>query len=1604
MSTIYNLTSSSSVADPSNASAYIRIEGGLVLGNDSYCTLAAWVGGTHYYVGDIVSHSGTAYYCTTANTDASFTVGNWASLGSTGSYAYWYSYDSFGGSRRYWPGCGLTFLATTGVIQLCAYYRSDFQPAYRLAIDGVDQNPVLPLVSGNWLWVTLWANPAGTTPFVDSAATWNGTNTITSSSTTTPVVNQYLAFDETGAIGQITGVSGSSGAWTITLSGTPYSGSYPAAGTYVVSSGGLLDSANQHCYTTTNGAGATWIYQVRTIGGTGINPAAWGVRPSVLYYGDSITQGQNSSVTSEGIPDEGTNWTHLTASRLFGSGPTVAKGLYGYQTINRGITSTTVYDSENYDTGFNGDATARLQNLAKISTAVGSGGLGLPAPSVVCVLYGTNDVQEEPAYPSDYTSANCYPAYSDMLLNATNGLSVLWPLALIVCQRLLYRSARGTDQWGDQSTGTLAEGTYTFSRAQFSTEIQAIATGIGSKHVVVAEGMFNAYESADVYYSGTSYRGNDGLHPSPNDYGNYAMLALAGSPPAWVSGANYTAGFGSGLSAVFGEFVSYQGATYQCISSVSGTTPPPADSVHWKAAPVGLGWDILAYLNWSTGTPSGSPTGMTTITVASTGAVGGIGLITYQYYRSTTSGITGSSLSGATNLVLADSGLSAGTTYYYTLAATDANGNTVYSAQSAGITTLSQSIPNLVPNKTWINLAMVDYNSSSWMLAPTAVIYGATGNGAGYANNDVVTLVGGYFTTAARFKLTVVGGNVTAATLIDSGEYAWGQYATPNYPSNPASVTGGTGAGLKLTLSWGGGTSLNDAGAWVAENIDLIDDPGNAIIPYLAAQTNAQLLGYEEYFSQYIDDGSGSLDPANANLQAWCAANFALYGFTSAAAYYETMFLHYATPTAVDMNDGNGPITLPGYGGAYSDSTPAPLGSRVPAGYTQGGWLGNVGLPCKVGSRVVMNVGNPNYQAWRTAWSTSFLSSNGYTGLFIDDSQEGCSATPFIPYLGYTVVPSGTPVFYEYSSSTSLAVGESSYAADYVACVAATASRFAGNYAICANVGNYPTNWTALFPYVTSLFREFLINPVSPAFLTCLNTIAPAQVAGLANIVIGVNLSDKNGCNGVLNYPGYFYDDWAISVLAQYYLMAMPADYFCNQVVNQGDPTLFFDFGALHYNVGSPISSGNTPVVSSQGTTGCYVFATGLDPSSPYQDSGSGAWAPYGSQYKLTDNTKNWANNWAGAWLQDSAGRLYNVVSSTTTTITVSNTPGHAPSSDGVYGVATYYYTVYARQYSNSLMLFKSSSSSSAGLTVAAATVAIPGSGYTNGDIVTVANNSGAGVNAYGAAPAFKLSVSGGLVVTGATLYNGRAGNYSTAPSGPVSVIGGTGLGLTLNLTMTGTSSLTTHAGLPASPTGNWYFLNADFSGTVAPTTPITTISLSTGKAAILVSSPTSPSSGGSAPVISSGGNPSNDTVNAGGTATFTAAATGSPTPTVQWQVSTDGGISFANTSDGALYSGSTTGTLTITGATVGMNGYEYQAVFTNTSGTATTTAATLTVNANVTATLSLSCKKAKCSMLLGLPVTCSLTSKLAKPRCALGIGRFASLAGSGLGLGLGYD
>ena len=94
------------------------------------------------------------------------------------------------------------------------------------------------------------------------------------------------------------------------------------------------------------------------------------------------------------------------------------------------------------------------------------------------------------------------------------------------------------------------------------------------------------------------------------------------------------------------------------------------------------------------------------------------------------------------------------------------------------------------------------------------------------------------------------------------------------------------------------------------------------------------------------------------------------------------------------------------------------------------------------------------------------------------------------------------------------------------------------------------------------------------------------------------------------------------------------------------------------------------------------------------------------------------------------------------------------------------------------------------------------------------------------------------------------------------------------------------------------------------------------------------------APTIST--NPQSQSAVTGGTLTFTASAN-ITTPTIQWQLSVNGGSSWINV-PGATNPTLTTGTLTAF-----ENGWEVRAVFTNYLGSATTGAATISVTAPTT-------------------------------------------------------
>ncbi|HEY6305541.1 MAG TPA: Ig-like domain repeat protein, partial [Candidatus Angelobacter sp.] len=168
---------------------------------------------------------------------------------------------------------------------------------------------------------------------------------------------------------------------------------------------------------------------------------------------------------------------------------------------------------------------------------------------------------------------------------------------------------------------------------------------------------------------------------------------------------------------------------------------------------------------------------------------------------------------------------------------------------------------------------------------------------------------------------------------------------------------------------------------------------------------------------------------------------------------------------------------------------------------------------------------------------------------------------------------------------------------------------------------------------------------------------------------------------------------------------------------------------------------------------------------------------------------------------------------------------------------------------------------------------------------------------------------------------------------------------MTQDTTGTGTGGVVTwsyqvnetgvHA-LGAAVTDSFTLTVLDSQGCTA-TTAITVMDLPqdfNGASAAAVSSSASTSS---CPVLTVTTSPTNLTVPVGELASFAAAASGTPAPTVQWQLSTDGGVTFSN-----IAGATSTGLAFI--ASLTQSGNFYRAVFTNPSGSVTSNAALLTV------------------------------------------------------------
>ncbi len=196
------------------------------------------------------------------------------------------------------------------------------------------------------------------------------------------------------------------------------------------------------------------------------------------------------------------------------------------------------------------------------------------------------------------------------------------------------------------------------------------------------------------------------------------------------------------------------------------------------------------------------------------------------------------------------------------------------------------------------------------------------GGGTGYTAGNVLTVVGGTFSSASTITVnTVSGGVITGATLTNGGTYTV-------IPTNPVSVTGGSGTGATFNVTYGIlGLSITTAGSGYVEEptVTFSGGGGSGAVAYatVGSNTSQKTLGNIHTFSTpnsvvlaIVDKNSSSGYPTNSTVAFSMVPNqnnFAGNFFGSSAPLYfatastsTTEAFIFATSVGTPVSNGGG--------------------------------------------------------------------------------------------------------------------------------------------------------------------------------------------------------------------------------------------------------------------------------------------------------------------------------------------------------------------------------------------------------------------------------------------------------------------------------------------------------------------------------------------------------------------------------------------------------------------------------------------------------------------------------------------------------------------------
>ena len=304
--------------------------------------------------------------------------------------------------------------------------------------------------------------------------------------------------------------------------------------------------------------------------------------------------------------------------------------------------------------------------------------------------------------------------------------------------------------------------------------------------------------------------------------------------------------------------------------------------------------------------------------------------------------------------------------------------------------------------------------------------------GSGYTVGDVLSIVGGTSTQTATVTVaTVSSGAVATVTISNFGVYTVA-------PSNPASVTGGTGTGATFNLSFGIlSATITNAGSGYVEQptVSFSGGGGSGAAAYATVGATPYLKGIAGNLELQTAAGTGlrvqNSGTSNVNFAA-------IQGNSTGANVLYSAAGSDANIGVTISSFGTSSITLRTNNSAQEQIRVAHTASAVNYVQVTGAATGNqakissqgsdtnvgLGLSMKGWQNISFYSGNFGYEIFRTAQSTSTPAN------FISTMAVAAGSAPYIAPIGtdtnidLTLTPKGTGVvqFGSYTASPLLAV------------------------------------------------------------------------------------------------------------------------------------------------------------------------------------------------------------------------------------------------------------------------------------------------------------------------------------------------------------------------------------------------------------------------------------------------------------------------------------------------------------------------------------------------------------------------------------------------------